>query len=286
VRLSQVCLSFIKKEGGVEEYCKALQNISDEKYLTLESTRMLIDAIWDKSFNKIVYFSLLPYMIYFSCFVVYISFYYDIGEDTTWVGYVLLPLCFLYSCMQLIFEIKQMRNEGADYFASVGVIMNFFDIGSSLTVILFSFLVLSGYDKETGKLPFIIGSAAVFLLWLKVLSFLRLFQHTSFFIKMIIQMFIDIRSFLIVFFVAIFAFADTFYVLDMIFKLNGVDMPDYDDYHQEPITDFEGVAGGTYPMAVKYVYLQSLGELGIDFYDDIPLSSYYWGLFFFSTIFL
>jgi hypothetical protein len=144
----------------------------------------------------------------------------------------------------------------------------------------------TGLDKRAGFWPFIIGSLAVFLLWLKVLNYLRIFKPTSFFIMMIIEMFIDIKSFLIVFFIAIFAFADTFYVLDMIFKLKGVDMPDYDDYHQEPITDFEGVSGGTYPMAIKYVYLQSLGELGIDFYDDIPLSNLYWGLFFFSSIFL
>jgi hypothetical protein len=39
-------------------------------------------------------------------------------------------------------------------------------------------------------------------------------------------------------------------------------------------------------MAIKYVYLQSLGELGIDNYDDVPLSGYYWTLFFFSSIFL
>jgi hypothetical protein len=103
---------------------------------------------------------------------------------------------------------------------------------------------------------------------------------------MIIQMFIDIKSFLIVFFIGILAFADTFYVLDMIFKLKGANMPPFDDYHSELQEDFEGVAGGSYPMAIKYVYLQSLGELGIDFYDDIPLSNYYWALFFFSSVFL
>jgi hypothetical protein len=63
---------------------------------------------------------------------------------------------------------------------------------------------------------------------------------------MIIEMFIDIKSFLIVFFIGIFAFADTFYILDMIFKLKGTKMP-------EP--EFEGVTGGSYPMSIKYVYL-------------------------------
>jgi hypothetical protein len=113
-----------------------------------------------------------------------------------------------------------MREEGADYFMSVGAIWNVLDVGSSLAVISFVILKFTGLDRSTGQTPFIIGSVAVFLLWLKVLNYLRIFKPTRFFIKMIIEMFIDIKSFLIVFFIAIFAFADTFYVLDMIFKLD------------------------------------------------------------------
>jgi hypothetical protein len=108
-----------------------------------------------------------------------------------------------------------------DYFMSIGFIWNFLDIGSSSSVIAFSLMVFLGYDTELGKQPFIIGSIAVFLLWLKLFNFLRIFKPTSFFIKMIIEMFIDIKTFLGVFFIGIFAFADTFYVLDMIFRVKG-----------------------------------------------------------------
>lgn len=38
--------------------------------------------------------------------------------------------------------------------------------------------------------------------------------------------------------------------------------------------------------SIIYVYLQSLGELGSDGYDDHPLGIYFWGYFFFSTVFL
>jgi hypothetical protein len=47
--------------------------------------------------------------------VVYISFLYDVNEALSW-GYVILPICFFYSGMQLVFEIKQVKNEGKEYF--------------------------------------------------------------------------------------------------------------------------------------------------------------------------
>jgi len=38
--------------------------------------------------------------------------------------------------------------------------------------------------------------------------------------------------------------------------------------------------------AFKYVYLQSLGELGYDAYDDSYAANIYWMFFFASSIFL
>ena len=83
---------------------------------------------------------------------------------------------------------------------------------------------------------------------------------------MIMEMFKDIKVFLLIFFIGVFAFANTYYVLDS--------------------GDAEPVAGSSYVTAVIYSYLQSLGEFGIDGYDDKPLSTLYWCLFLISTVFL
>ena len=48
----------------------------------------------------------------------------------------------------------------------------------------------------------------------------------------------------------------------------------------------ELIAGDTYMKAFKYVYLQSLGELGFDGYDDSYAPYVYWMFFFASSIFL
>jgi hypothetical protein len=58
----------------------------------------------------------------------------------------MLPVPVIYAVLQLMFEVKQMRDDGLDYFFSLGVIWNFLDIGSSLSVIAFSFMHLSTLD--------------------------------------------------------------------------------------------------------------------------------------------
>lgn len=61
----------------------------------------------------------------------------------------------------------------------------------------------------------VLGGAASFLLWLKLFYFLRLFKPTASFIRMIIEMLLDIKIFLLIFFTGIFAFATFYYVLDL-----------------------------------------------------------------------
>jgi hypothetical protein len=86
---------------------------------------------------------------------------------------------------------------------------------------------------------------------------------------MIIEMFKDIRIFLLIFFTGILAFSNIFYVLDL-----------------GNTTKITGFDDDSYFVSILYVYLQSLGELGIDGYQGNHLELMYWSLFFFSTIFL
>jgi hypothetical protein len=79
-------------------------------------------------------------------------------------------------------------------------------------VIVFGFLDILRVDS--GNVSYVIGSLAVFALWLKLFYFMRLFKPTSSFIRMILEMFVDIKIFLFIFFCAIFGFANSFMILD------------------------------------------------------------------------
>ena len=69
---------------------------------------------------------------------------------------------------------------------------------------------------------------------------------------MILEMLTDIRIFLLIFFVGVLAFSNSFYVFDMYARLHIENKADDDKI----------IAGNSFLSAFLYVYLQSLGELG------------------------
>ena len=159
-----------------------------------------------------------------------------------------------------------MKNR-SEYFISQGFIWNFLDLLSSFLVISISLVVLG--DLDIGSPIIIIGGMACFVIWLKIFYYLRLFRPTSSFIRMIIEMFKDIRIFLLIFFIGIFAFANFYYILDQ--------------GNDEKVV---GVFEGNYVGAVIYTYMQALGELGYDNFGGSSFPELYWGIFFMSTVLL
>ena len=53
------------------------------------------------------------------------------------------------------------------------------------------------------------------MIWIKVLDWLRLFEKTSFYIKLIIETIYDIGYFMIIFAAALFMFGNTMYMLEL-----------------------------------------------------------------------
>ena len=53
------------------------------------------------------------------------------------------------------------------------------------------------------------------MIWIKVLDWLRLFEKTSFYIKLIIETVYDIGYFMIIFIAALFMFGNTMYMLQL-----------------------------------------------------------------------
>lgn len=121
-------------------------------------------------------------------------------------------MCLLYIGIQLILEIHQIYREKTYYFTSVGSIWNFIDITSSLLSLAFICMTLGGLDETEGL--FIVGGLSVFCLWLKLFYFMRMFKATAAFVRIIVEMFIDIRIFLFIFFVGVFAFSNAFFIFD------------------------------------------------------------------------
>jgi len=88
---------------------------------------------------------------------------------------------------------------------------------SSVLVSAFIILNLLGYTKDYNL--YILGGLGVFCLWLKLFYFMRMVNSTAAFVRMIVEMFLDIRIFMFIFFIGILAFSNCFYILDMYTRL-------------------------------------------------------------------
>ena len=99
------------------------------------------------------------------------------------------------------------------------------------------------------------------LIWLKLLYFMRIFESTGYLIRIIIQVCIDMRHFLLILLLTLIAFGEGIQAIS-----------------EETTQGFTGYLGG-----VGYAYRMVLGDFSVDDYDT--LATFYLSvLFIFSTV--
>lgn len=130
------------------------------------------------------------------------------------------------------------------------------------------FAILDIFELVNSNAMFFYGSLSLFIAWFNIFYLMRMIKATSFFIKMIQEMIVDILPFLAIFFISILSFTNAFYVMD---RATGKD-----------------ITGGSYTAASTYMYLTALGEFGwgdmsIEHYDS-NYEVYFSILFFLATV--
>jgi len=105
--------------------------------------------------------------------------------------------------------------------------------------------VLDGFE-----LPDYVAPILFLLMWFKILSYLTVFKPTRYLIKMIFEIINDIRTFLIILFTALFAYAQICYVID---KSN---------YEIAVAGGDEEATATSIESEIRSSYTLSLGELG------------------------
>ncbi len=121
------------------------------------------------------------------------------------------------------------------------------------------------------------GSVAVFIMWIKLFYWMRLFKSFSAFIRMITEIFKDIKVFLVMLLIALGAFTNVIFVLNLNRKESAcADNPDCGPIY-EPLVGFGPVD------ALIHAYLTGLGDFNKDSYsaDDATVV---WVMFILATI--
>jgi len=141
------------------------------------------------------------------------------------------------------------------------------------TLILTLVIIIMDFADTKATTLRTVSSVAIVLLWMKFFYFLRIFDSTAPLIRMIVEITADIRPFLLVLVVAIFGFANGFFLL----ALNrSSEVPEGEESYRFLTTYIE---------ALRYVYLLGLGEFGVDEFagkDETVL----WIFFIIASIFI
>ena len=70
-------------------------------------------------------------------------------------------------------------------------------------------------DIPTIQIRCVLAALISIMMWMKMLEWLRVFDSTAFFVKLIMQTMIDILPFFVIFFIFIFMFGSALYILSM-----------------------------------------------------------------------
>jgi hypothetical protein len=84
-----------------------------------------------------------------------------------------------------------------------------------VTATLIICINLVGVDFPDVEVQRVIAAFSTFCVFIKVLDWLKLFQPTSFFIRLISETLTDIRYFSLIFLVALYMFGTPMYILNM-----------------------------------------------------------------------
>lgn len=97
-----------------------------------------------------------------------------------------------------------------DYLSQLTNLLDIFQLISTAWIVITNLLEVEGMLKENQRS---IASLSVFLVWAKVFDWLRLFEGTSFYTKLVGETFKDIRNFMILFISSLSMCGFSLYVL-------------------------------------------------------------------------
>jgi len=104
VKIEVLKFEFLNEPGAVAELFKTLAGHEDEKIFRNKAIDVLVNRIWSEQYPMIVRFVFLPYLLYATCFISYMTFCFKLEATSTkvqsnWLQWPLLGLCIIYSCL-------------------------------------------------------------------------------------------------------------------------------------------------------------------------------------------
>ena len=249
---------------------KILSETDNDEIFATAQIRVFVDFMWQGYYSAIFDQLFVPFIFYFVSFILYTGLFAHHEADELSIAFV-LEICTLVIFGKtfitfFILEMIQIKNRGFSYFIDI---WNMIDIGSLCLNAVYVFgEITNGISHEQLQ---VIGSIAIFLMWFKLFYWMRLFKPFSAFIRMITEIIKDIQVFLVMLIIALSAFANIIFLLN----INRI------EENGDPL--YENLIGFAPLDAMIHAYLMGLGDFNKDTYSS-GNARVVWIMFILATI--
>ncbi|CDW82015.1 wd-40 repeat protein [Stylonychia lemnae] len=240
---------------------QVLSETENPEYFENRIIQTIINFKWNQYTRKFYHARFYVYLIFMASFFtdIFYSTYSlqntnqeqraeDQRSEISQFNRILKIITKIVCCLVLAFfsfeEVKQLLVQKGKYFKNG---WNYFDFLHIITYVAFCIIEFTNQSQDT---QILIQITVIFLTFMKLLFFLRIYDGISFLIQMLVGVFKDLRYFLILFLIFILQFGMIFLVLfkaGQIEEYNGVDKLAYflmvfrissgdfqmDDYHNQ-----------------------------------------------------
>ena len=188
------------------------------KLFETHAVKKLIEFKWPLIFEYTVTRLFIPFVCFLIFFLIsmHSSCFLPAERNELWAVGIFIGLV-SFAVYLLAIEGYQLYKSGVDYFASF---WNYLDIVPPVMILVFLYLALVDHyfddnlNEDRVTVQATLQAIMSLLMWLKFLYFLRIFKATSYLIRIIIEVVIDMRQFLLVLLLTFIAFGDAIYYIN------------------------------------------------------------------------
>ena len=257
---------WIFSTGEGTDFLSTLAYTDNIELFSLKLVRYIIRFLWSYYRMAIVMYLFIPYLIYFTLFILYATWIHDKAFDNNdgkFEGYGLVNTIMIIVLLILIvyffyFEVRQIIFHKLMYFTSV------WNVADLSTLILNSVILIGDLAGLRERYIVTLSGISVLMVWLKLFYFGRIFLSTAAMIRMILEIVADMKYFLLVLLLAIAGFGNCFFILARNFS---------------PM-----FTGDTWFRAFLYSYNIAMGEFNTDSFEDVDDEHLLYTLWFMNTM--
>jgi len=249
---------------------QTLAETDNDEIFAQDQIRVFVDFMWQGYYESILYQLFVPFLFYFASFIAYTGYFAKLENleiNAEFIAKISCIVIFGKAFLTfLIREVIQMKSCGLAYFADAWNLIDLLSLAINAVYVFGE--VTDGISFEVLQ---VVGSIAILFMWIKLFYWMRIFKPFSAFIRMITEIIMDIKVFLVMLFISLCAFANIIFVLNLN-RIKTAQNPIFESYIGIPPID-----------AIMHAYLTGLGDFGKDTYSD-DNSQVVWVMFVLATV--